>query len=827
MIGLALRTLRFHKGGFIASFIALFFGALIVVGCGGLLETGLRNDAPPQRLAAAPIVVTGDQRYLGTASEMVFPERVHLDAALTAELASIPGVTATLPDVSFPATLARTEVTGHGWSSARLAPYRLSEGTAPAGPGQIVLGTRLAEQAGLRPGARIELLAGGTTGTYEITGLADGAGNDVFLSDAQAGQVTGRPGKIDSIGVLTTTDTARIAATIRKAVAGKPIAVLTGDDRGQAENPGILADGSDLIPLAAAFGGLSMLVTVFAVAGTLGLSIQQRQREMALLRAIGTTPGQLRRLILGETMVLAAIATALACYPGPRFGRWLLDSFAGAGVVPEAIAFRSGPFPLIVGVGTALLTAIGAAFIVSNGAARTRPTEALADTSVRRRFSIVRLITGLLCLAGGTALAIGTAGSDGPDAGGVATPAALVWTVGFGLLAPLPIRAFTTMLRPTSGLAGHLATRNVQARTTRLVAAMMPVMLATGLAIGLIYMQTTQSEGAKKAFEESLRADLVVTSATGGMPLTMVDTIKKHPGVAAATAQITSLGYIEPDAPAEPLDEESEAAQPTEMSLRGITPEGSAQTTAFRATTGSLDALHGATVALPSRYAGKYEIGDTVPMRLGDGGRTGLKLVATLDGDRGYETALVPAATLIGHTDSGLVPQIMVTATPGTDRAGLAKTLAAQHPGLRTTAHATLTGGQDNTQGWMAYLVLSVVVGYALISLVNTQILATSERRREFMLLRLVGATRRQVLHMMTIEAVLIALAGIALGTMVAALTLAPLSLSVLGTVIPSGSPWILATVIAAALALTLTTTLLAAQAVLRTHPGDMAGQPE
>jgi putative ABC transport system permease protein len=746
-------------------------------------------------------------------------------------------------DVSFPAALSGNggKVTGHGWSSARLTPYRITAGGPPSGTGQIVLDARLAEQTGLRAGGQIDLLVHGTARRYDISGLATGAGDrfTIFLSDPEADQVSGRPGKVDSIGVFTAAgaDPGRVAAGVRQAVRG-PIAVMTGDERGWAENPDVLADAGDLIPLAAAFGGLSLMVTVFVVAGTLGLSIQQRQREMALLRAIGATPGQLRRLILGETMVLAVIAAALACYPGPRFGAWLLHAFARTGVVPETIAFRAGPVPVIIGVGAALITAAGAAFIAANGAARARPTEALAEASLQRRwFSAVRLIAALLCLGGGAALAVATAGADGPKAGGVATPAALVWTVGFGLLGPVLSRAITAGLRRpvrlVSGLAGHLATQNAEVRTARLAAAVMPVMLATGLATGLIYMQTTQSDGARNAFADGLRADLMVTSDSGALPLAMVDTIKRQPGVAAATAQIPSLAYIEPVVTAAPAttsddEEEAEAPQPTELSVQGITPEGLARTTSFRASTGSLDALHGNTIALPGKYAHGHSIGDTIAIRLGDGSRIGLKLVASIEGQRGYETTLVPAAALIGHTDAGLVPQILVSAAPGTDRAELAGTLSAlagQQPGLRVTGREALTAvqaNQDDTQSSMAYLVLGVVVGYATIALINTQVLATTERRREFMLQQLIGATRRQVMQMMTIEALLVALAGILLGGLVALLTLVPLSVSVLSSVIPGGSPWILLTVVTAALVLTLATTLLSAGAVLRARPGDL-----
>ncbi|MFI1851347.1 ABC transporter permease [Streptomyces sp. NPDC020480] len=844
MIRIAARTLRHHMSGFIVSFVALFLGAVIVIGSGGLLETGIHNAAPPHRLAAAPIVVTGDQRYKYTQKDLVFPERLRIDAELTEKIAKVPGVAAAVQDMSFPAALVKGgKVTGHGWSSARLSPYQLTDGTAPTEDGQIVLGKALADRTGLTTGERIQLLVHGTQKGYQVSGLAAGPDDggddesDVFLADAEAARVADRVGTTDNIGVFPASgaNTQEVASAIRAVLDGSPVTVLTGDTRGRAEDPDVVADGSDLIPLAAAFGGLSAMVTVFVVAGTLGLSIQQRQREMALLRTIGSTPGQLRRLILGETLFLAVIATGLATIPGPRFGHWLLDAFADAGVVPGSIAYRAGSVPVIVGVGTALLTAIGSAYIAAQAAARTRPIEALAEATLQRRwFSAFRLVVGLLCMAGGAALAWGTAGSAGPDAAGVATPAAMVWAAAFGLLGPVVVRAMVAVLRRpvgmVSGLAGQLAAHNARARTARLASAVMPVMLASGLAVGLIYMQTTQSEGAGRAFDENLRADAVVTSASGGLPLDLVDTVRRQPGVAAASAQIPTTGYIEPDEPMRPGEGEDAGPQPTELSMQGVTPQGLDRTTAYHAASGSLTALSGDSVALPATYAKDRELGDLVPMRLGDGTQVKLKLVATVEGRRGYETALVPASVLVGHTDGALVPQIMVTASAGTDRARLMASLAklaALQPGLRVSDTDALKAAQaeaDDTQAWMAYLVLGVVVGYATLSLINTQVLATTERRKEFMLQRLIGATRCQVLQMMAVEASLVALAGMVLGLLVAGATLVPLSMSVLGTALPGGSPWILVVVLAAAAALTLTTTLLAAGAVLRGRPGDMAG---
>src|SRR3954447_7272845 len=115
MFRLALSTLRFRKAGVVATFVALLVGTAIVMACGGLMETGVSPRVPPQRLAAAPVVVAGNQHYdlpptnPGTEDEdhesATLPERVRLDASLGATIAAVPGVAKVVPDVPVPATL--------------------------------------------------------------------------------------------------------------------------------------------------------------------------------------------------------------------------------------------------------------------------------------------------------------------------------------------------------------------------------------------------------------------------------------------------------------------------------------------------------------------------------------------------------------------------------------------------------------------------------------------------------------------------------------------------------------------------------------------------
>src|SRR5882724_5680745 len=112
MLRLTLRTLRYRKGGFAATFIALFLGAMIVMACGGLMETGIRTAVPAQRFAGAPIVLTGDRHFElpkkdpsdedEDTNSALLTEQVALDPGLVGKVGAVDGVSAAVPDVSFP-----------------------------------------------------------------------------------------------------------------------------------------------------------------------------------------------------------------------------------------------------------------------------------------------------------------------------------------------------------------------------------------------------------------------------------------------------------------------------------------------------------------------------------------------------------------------------------------------------------------------------------------------------------------------------------------------------------------------------------------------------
>src|SRR5205085_9722125 len=134
--------------------------------------------------------------------------------------------------------------------------------------------------------------------------------------EAGGARPAGQPGRVDTIGVLAASgfDASRL-----RTVSGGAV-VLTGDARGRAEYPELQQARTKLIAVAASFGGLALFIAVFVVAGTMGLSIQQREREIALLRAVAATPGQIRRMIAWEAAIVALVGSAAGIWLGAILG---------------------------------------------------------------------------------------------------------------------------------------------------------------------------------------------------------------------------------------------------------------------------------------------------------------------------------------------------------------------------------------------------------------------------------------------------------------------------------------------------------------------------
>ena len=73
------------------------------------------------------------------------------------------------------------------------------------------------------------------------------------------------------------------------------------------------------------WAGSAGCVALFVVAGTFSLAIVQRRGEIAVLRALGAAPHQVRRLIAGEALIVSVVAGALGILAGGPLARAIVD----------------------------------------------------------------------------------------------------------------------------------------------------------------------------------------------------------------------------------------------------------------------------------------------------------------------------------------------------------------------------------------------------------------------------------------------------------------------------------------------------------------------
>lgn len=746
MLQLALRTLRFRAGTFVAAFLAMFFAALILMACGGLIETGIRTAVVPGQLESADIVVSGNQEYHGSGGDPdeppILPERVRIDADLQASIQALPGV---------------EQVRSH-----------VFEHSAPAGK------------------------------------------IDALSVDAQLGA---------DLGALRE----RIDAGLDDSAL-----TLTGAERGQAEHGQAKASGTTVMALAGIFTAFALLVSIFGVSSMLALSITQRQRDLALLRAIGGTPKQIRSLVFRETLLLAIIATSLAVAPGQLLGRGMFCLLASEGIAAEGLVFHQGWVPTVSAMVIALGAALAGALSSGRRAAGIKPTQALTESSVHDgRGAKGRLILGAGLLAAGIAMSLVTVlAMSGPLMAATGAPAVLLLAVGFALLSPILAKVSTFLVQwpalAVGGVTGQLAVLNARGSSGRMAAVMAPVILLTGVSTGLLYLQSANDAADRQAFASSVLADAVVGSESGFEPGELAQ-LNALPGVAAASAFVKSTGFVEHPEDTSPAHEG--------WSLVGVSAQGADAVTVATMSSGVLENFHGNRIALEEQHAQQLEVrpGENITLRMGDNTSLDLEVAGLFTAPEGYDTLLLPPETLASHTTAGFATQALVSAADGITTEQLMQSLnqwAAGHRDMEISGKEVLLAeydAQKQTANFALYIMVLMVAGYASITVITTLASAMIVRRREFGVQRLAGATRKQVLQMVCLEGCIVSISGVLIGTVAAGIIVVPVSMERLGSVVPAGSPWNYIALVVLTVALTLGSMLIPAFRVTRGRPAEAA----
>ena len=817
MLRLALLSARGRLGTFAGALVALIASSALVMAGAMPFQSALRTHPPVERYAAAAAVVTG-QQIAGADHDVQLGERARVRSDVAPRLAAVPGVRAAIADVSVPARLGGRAVAAHGWESAPLTPYVLTAGRPPVRPDEVVAGFRA------RVGARVRMASTEAARTVTVVGVARPRHpvrqqTAIFLTDGEAARLAGHPGRVDAIGVLAAPgfDAARLHEAARGAV------VLTGDGRGRAEYPELQAARTTLIAVTAAFGGLALFIAIFVVASTMGLSIQQREREIALLRAVAATPGQIRRMISWEAVIVGLVGSVAGIWPGVILGRKLTEGLVRHDIAPPNLTVGVGWLPIAAAVGGGIAAALLAVLAAGRRAARVSPSLALTDATVEPRLlGPGRAVGGLIALAGAAPLLAVSVTTSSPDtAAATSEMTALFLVAAVGFLGPIVTRLAAVVLGPfaaRSPVGGFLASANLRTATRRFSSASTPLVLTVGLSCTLLFSSTTIDHAVTQERRAGLAGELAVTG-TGGLPHAALDDVRGTPGVRSAvaltpTTLAPSLGVSDDVLPAAVLSGGNGG---------GFDPG---------VTAGSLADLRGSTIALGRRRAEAThaKVGDRVPISLGDGARARATVVAIYSRELGFGDALLAPELAAGHQTVPQLGTILVETGDASAVGRRLRALAHRYPGLRVNDRASLAAASDadrEANRWLSPLFVIIILAFTSIAVVNTLAMIALQRARELGLLQLVGATRGQVRSMARWEAVLIVTIGLGVGLAIAATALLPLSHALTGSLRPYVPADQLAAILGVSALLALVALAVPTRRVLRSRPVEAIGTGE
>lgn len=783
MSRVALRGIRSHLGRFLLSILAVLLGVAFVAGTFSLREMMADTfDSIVEAGTDADVYVEGAELAGGGTPMGGQQARFPLETAET--IAAADGVAAAVPGVQGAIVLVGadgTAVLNNGAPSFGLGLHPderalwVADGRAPSGPDEVALESAALERAGLAVGDTTKVVLAGEVRTVEVVGelgfAAPMAGAIMVGLDWDTALAAYAPdGLTTGVAVYAEDGVSEraLADAVETALADGPAAaadvrVLTGDEmRAEMAEQWQSALGF-VSTFLLVFAGIALFVGTFIIGNTFSMVVRQRQREFAMLRAVGASPTQVFASVLAQAGVVGVLGSLLGVGAGVGLVELLRGVFAGMGM-ELAGDVPIDTFTVAVSVLVGTVVSLVAALVPARRAALTAPVEAMRDeVATHDRASRVRTGVGAVLLAGGLlAVVVATTGVVTENRGALLGAGAAAILVGVLALAPAIVppvlgglaAPVVAGVRPLGALARGNVTRHPK-RTATTAGALMVGMALVGAASVLA---ASAQASVRDVVDNQARTDLILQSATWDVPAALVEDLPQVDGV----AEVHALRIAQ----ATRVDGE-------DLALIGV-PEGfftevlEVPVDAGDAT----DLAPGQAVAQASDAEERgWAVGDELTVE-GIGGTTRVRLAAIIDsGVLGLPLVVEESDfDAVAGPGASVIDSVFVKATPGADladvRAGLAE-LAEPYVVVSimdAEEYGDAVAAQVNQVLVILYALLALSIVIAVLGIVNTLAMSIAERTREIGLLRAVGLGRLQMASIVTIESVLTAVFGTVLG---------------------------------------------------------------
>ncbi|MCP3938674.1 MAG: FtsX-like permease family protein [Actinomycetia bacterium] len=786
MLRITLKGIRGHFIRFLLTTLAVLLGVSFVV-ASAVLRDGLKgtfNQLFDEIYSDVDVEVRGVVEF----SESDFEAAPLFDESLLSEIESVDGVAETASGIGFtgiipidpdgdPLPLQGAPILALNWTDSQLSPVDLVDGSHP-GRGQMVMDIDTIDRHSFVIGETYEVIFPNGPTSLELSGSLRFGDSNALVGAVlvaydldELRELTDTTGQLQTISVAAGegVDPDALVERIQnvlpsnvEAVTGETVVQEGQDDFGQI---------IDIIGwFFTGFALVALLVAAFLITNIFHITIGQRLRELALLRAIGATTTQIRTSVLTEALTIGLVASLLGIGGGAAFAvavRWLMN--AAGFTLPSfsvIISVATVITAITIGMGVTLLASLMPAF----QAGRVPPAAAVQEGFRVEGRPRARLILGAILTAIGVLLiANGLLGNVSGSGIAVALGfgSTLVF-IGVTTLSPLfaapVIRTIGAPLQklPFLGVSGQLARQNSARSARSTAAAAGALMIGLALTVGASVFGESLKRTIKDILGEAISADYIAqpeSFGSGGFGVGFAEQLRELDELDRVAA--FRYGNIR-------VNGDVEGVMGTNLDqLDGMVDPG--------VIAGSLSDTGPGSVLIHEDEAETLAVGvgDEVTVEFASGAQAMLTVSAVYTEAQVLDSHkwVIDLALWDQHfaLDSDLY--VMARSAAGVDaetaRAAI-EGAASDFPQIKIEDRSEfIASSESSVDGMLIAINVMLLFAFliAILGIMITMTLMVFERTREIGMLRAVGMTGNQVWSMVLWEAILIAVFGALLGT--------------------------------------------------------------
>ena len=481
MLRLALKNLWAYRKRLFTSALSVVLGISFLAGSFVFTDTlkGLFSDLFSSSVKGVDVQVRQTKAFGDTSDDGPYSDgRAPVPVSLVGDILKVPGVLAAEPYVQGYAQALNKKgkliktggapTFGYVWiNDPELSSYKLFSGKSPVADDEIVIDRSLVKSARFRLGDAVKVNTLVGVRRFKIVGEATFGTSDsalgssaIFFHGKVGQELLLQPGFAQSILVRGDKGVSEdaLAKSVDGAVRGldftgkTQIEVITGTTLQKEQLSFVNLIFGFINTFFSAFAVVALFVSIFVISNSFSIVVAQRTKEMAMLRTLGASRGQILGSTFIEALAVGVVASAVGVAAGMGVAlviKLLLQTFGGGGLPSSGLVLK--PRTVLIGMVVGTLVTVLAAVAPAIKSSRVKPLAALRDTSIDRAdTSKVRLALGAVLLGfSGLFLFFGLRGSDlgkflgqqfdGPLNIGVSAGTALIAVVFLGPILAKPL----------------------------------------------------------------------------------------------------------------------------------------------------------------------------------------------------------------------------------------------------------------------------------------------------------------------------------------------------------------------------------------------------